>query len=235
MSTNDYRRSATSYALRGISGTDAVAFRALSERFSDSKLSGRALDLGCGSGRSTRFLKALNFETVGVDVSEAMVIEARKHDPGGEYHVYPAQGQIPFGDSYFDVILSTWVLLELSSKASLGGLLGEAARVLATGGRGFFVTNTADFYRHRWVSCEVDFPENEAPLHSGQTVKARLVPEGVMVTDVFWSDDDYREVLAAAKLRVAHAWHPKAPASDARWLDETRVAPYVIYEVEKTW
>ena len=73
MGTNDYQYSAANYALRGITGTDAIAFQALSERFTSLKLSGRALDLGCGTGRSTRFLKAFNMQAVGVDVSEAMI------------------------------------------------------------------------------------------------------------------------------------------------------------------
>ncbi|MDD3516801.1 MAG: class I SAM-dependent methyltransferase [Chromatiales bacterium] len=230
---DDYHHLARYYALRGITGTDALAFCAVSERIATSGLMGTALDLGCGSGRSTRFLKALSLDAVGVDVSEAMVAEARRLDPEGAYRVYRADERLPFADAAFDVLLSTWVVLELASREALARFFSEASRVLRVGGRGFFVANTEAFYAHRWVSCEVDFPENRAPLRSGQRVKARLMPEGVLVTDTFWSDADYRAAMTAAGLRVAQVRHPLAGDADGAWLDETRVAPWVIYEVER--
>jgi trans-aconitate methyltransferase len=46
---------------------------------------GKALDFACGCGRSTRFLKTLGFGTTGVDMSAAMLANARRRDPGGNY------------------------------------------------------------------------------------------------------------------------------------------------------
>ena len=102
-------------------------------------------------------------------------------------------------------------------------------------GRGFLVANTAEFYAHRWVSCDVDFPENQGPLRSGQTVKVRLQPEGVVVTDTFWCDADYQAAIRSAGLQAFRAGRPLAPETNplGAWLDETRVAPWVIYEVER--
>ena len=231
--TSNYQDAATSYAMRGITGTDAIAFRALAERITSLKLSGVALDLGCGAGRSTRFLKALGLQPVGLEVSEAMVTEARRLDPTGEYFTYRAHKALPFAHASFDVLLSTWVVLEIGSRSNLDTFFSQAARVLRHGGKGFIVTNTAAFYHHKWVSCDVDFPENQGPLQSGQRVKARLMPENVVVTDTFWSDEVYREALGHGGLTVIHAWHPLAPASETAWLDETRIAPWVIYEVDK--
>ncbi|GLH72776.1 hypothetical protein GETHLI_12780 [Geothrix limicola] len=45
----------------------------------------RVLDLGCGSGDHTRFLKALGFDVTGVDLSESQVEAARAADPEGRY------------------------------------------------------------------------------------------------------------------------------------------------------
>ena len=234
MSPDGYQNTAEDYARRDLSGTDALAFRFLAERIP--RLKARtALDLGCGAGRSTRFLKALGVPAVGVDVSEAMVAEARREDPSGQFVTYEQGAPLPFEDASFDLLVSTWVMLEISAHDRLELFLREASRVLRPRGRGFLVANTAEFYAHRWVSCDVDFPENQGPLRSGQTVKVRLQPEGVVVTDTFWCDADYQAAIRSAGLRVVQSRRPLASeeSPDAAWLDETRVAPWVIYEVEK--
>jgi hypothetical protein len=60
------------------------------------------------------------------------------------------------------------------------------------------------------------------PLQSGQRVKTRLLPEGIVVTDIYWSDEDYRFVFSEASLRVSHIWKPTAPQHESGWLDETK-------------
>jgi len=232
MLTNNYRNSATNYALRGLAGTDLLAFRAVAERIRELKLDGvNALDIGCGAGRSTRFLRDLGLRATGVDVSQSMILEARKLDPIGTYQLYDSIDPLPFKDLSFDVFLASWVVLEQSTRTALYRLVKEAARVLSAGGVGFIVANSPEFYRHRWVSCEVDFPGNKGFLVSGQRVTARLIPEGVTVTDVYWSDQDYQEAIQQSRLSIASVKYPKASETEAGWLDETRVAPWVIYEV----
>lgn len=233
MPTNDYRNSASDYALRDIVGTDALAFGLVAERIGRLELAGCALDLGCGTGRSTRFLKRLRLEAVGVDISDAMVAEARRLDSEGHYICCAPNTPLPFEDNVFDVLLSSWTIVELSEIGPLRKFVYEAARVLSRSGTGFIVANTAAFYGGRWVSCDVDFPENAIPLRSGQRVRTRLTPENVVVTDTYWSDEDYREAFARSGLRVAHAWKPLASPDDANWLDETKAPPFVVYELRK--
>jgi len=48
-----------------------LAFRDLPEILSAHVTGPRALDFGCGTGRSTRILRKLGFDVTGVDVSEA--------------------------------------------------------------------------------------------------------------------------------------------------------------------
>ena len=182
--------------------------------------------------RLTNDLSGLGFVGIAADYvlndPAGKIIEARVFVPG-TFGVEPAGAvhirvMSPGGDNF---------RLGLTK----GGVNGQI-RILQYGdtvtGNAFIVTNTADFYRHRWVTCEVDFPENAPPLRSGQTVKARLLPEGVVVTDVYWSDRDYRHALNGAGLDVRQVAYPKASVSDEEdWIDETRVAPWAIYEVEK--
>jgi glycine/sarcosine N-methyltransferase len=57
----------------------------LLERVLGAAPSRRMLDLGCGSGEHTRFLKALGFETIGVDASPSQLEAACLADSGGSY------------------------------------------------------------------------------------------------------------------------------------------------------
>ena len=226
----DYRQSAADYALREIAGTDLIAFRKIAARVAQLGLKGRALDVGCGAGRSTRFLKSLGFDADGADINEAMVREARKRDAAGTYRLCDAYKPLPATDNSFDVVLAMWVVLEIETRAELERFFAEIARVLRPRGVAFIVANTSGFYSGKWLSCEVDFPENRAPLRSGRRVLARLMPEGVVVKDIFRGDEDYRRALDSAGFTDIHGWTPLAPASEPGWRDETRVAPWIVYE-----
>jgi len=232
---SDYQDSAGDYSRRPFgAGTDALAFEALKVRLESLGCTGRAIDIGCGAGRSTRFLKELGFDAVGLDISPAMLKEALRQDMAGTYVPNVSTDSFPFPDESFDLALSTWAVPELATPAALDQFIREAARVLKPHGRLFVVTNRPEFYGHRWVSCEVDFPENRGTLVSGQSVTARLMPEGVVVKDYFWADHDYRNAFASAGLNVADVMCPTAPAGESGWLDETRIAPYIIYELIKS-
>jgi len=232
--SNDYDELASDFAHRKISGSDTIAFQVVANRVATLRPTGMALDLGCGTGRSTRFLKELGLQTAGLDLSESMIWEARRLDPEGRYLTYEPNTPLPFKDQSFEVLLASWVTVEIAELSDLQRLMFETARVLSSNGTGFIIANTADFYAGQWVSGDVDFPENKPPLQSGQRVKTRLLPEGIVVTDIYWSDEDYGDVFSEASLRVSHSWKPTAPQHESGWLDETRKAPFVVYEVRKT-
>jgi SAM-dependent methyltransferase len=61
----------------------------------------RALDVGCGTGLSTRALAQFAQEAVGVDVSEEM-LRARERDSRATY-VRAAAERLPFADATFDL------------------------------------------------------------------------------------------------------------------------------------
>ena len=95
---------AAAYAKLEFPGTYYLAFRDLPEilgrHVSGERAPGsacgtgkKALDFGCGTVRSTRFLRKLGFDAVGVDISEEMVGRARKIDPEGDYRLV-ADGEL---------------------------------------------------------------------------------------------------------------------------------------------
>ena len=83
---------ARSYAELGFPGTYGLAFRDLPALFARQVSGRRALDFGCGTGRSTRFLRGLGLEAIGADVSPPMLERARQLDPAGDYRAVPPDG-----------------------------------------------------------------------------------------------------------------------------------------------
>jgi len=232
MPSPDYKRQAHLYALRGMRGSDYIAFHEVASRglITNSKV----LDIGCGAGRSSRFLKELGNEVTGIDISEEMIIEARKSDPSGNYRLINRESPLPFTADQFDAFFSSWVLLEEGNQERIRMLLNDYARVIRCKGTGIVIVNTPEFYRGEWLSCQVNFPQNKGVLVSGQQVRAKLIPEGVEVTDYFWSDRDYKQFFKTANLNLIEEFRPLGKLSDSIvWKDEIQMAPYVIYLLRK--
>ena len=76
----DDEQRAGAYAGLEFPGTYYLAFRDLPSIFAEYVSGKRALDFGCGTGRSTRFLRSLGFEAVGIDISSPMLDKARELD-----------------------------------------------------------------------------------------------------------------------------------------------------------
>jgi SAM-dependent methyltransferase len=72
----DNARRAVAYSKLEFANTYHLAFRDLPEIFRTHVKGTAALDFGCGTGRSTRFLRGLGFDPVGVDISEEMLARA---------------------------------------------------------------------------------------------------------------------------------------------------------------
>ena len=86
------REYAEAYSRLEFPGTYYLAFRDLPSLFEKHIKGTRALDFGCGAGRSTRFLKQIGFDAIGVDISEGMLEQARQKDPGGDYRLIGTTG-----------------------------------------------------------------------------------------------------------------------------------------------
>ncbi len=103
--------------------------RAMTWRFGTTRAAGRALDLGCGTGRWTRWLDSWGGAATGVDLSPGMLAAADRAHP----YALGDVTSLPFRDGSFDLTLSVTVLLHLPPEAQARAV-AEIARVLAAGG-----------------------------------------------------------------------------------------------------
>ena len=93
---------------------------------------GRALDFGCGVGRLTRALGKRYDTAVGVDISEAMVAQARLLNgafPRCEFRVNATPDLSQFESDSFDFVYSSIVLQHLPSVADIARYIAEFLRV----------------------------------------------------------------------------------------------------------
>ncbi len=100
----------------------------------DLVVSGRVLDLGCGTGRHALWLAAAGAAVTAVDFSEGMLEEARRK-PGAaavRFVVHDLHRPLPFESSTFDLVVSGLVLEHLSD---LFAFFAEARRLLRADGR----------------------------------------------------------------------------------------------------
>src|SRR5688500_3723898 len=89
----------------------------------------RALDVGCGAGRSTAALDALAGQVVGIDPAVVMMEHRRSVAPRAAFVVGQAE-RLPFADTAFDLITAAGSL----NYADRSLALPEIARVLTRGG-----------------------------------------------------------------------------------------------------
>ena len=113
-------------------------YRQVAEEVSSKASSGKMLDIGTGPGNIPLEIarRSQNFEIKAVDISPAMVRIASKNAKDAELagHVhfqYGSAESIPFGDGYFDLIIST---LSFHHWAKPKECLKEIHRVLKNGG-----------------------------------------------------------------------------------------------------
>lgn len=227
---------AKAYATLEFPGTYSLAFRDLPQIISSHTKGTRALDFGCGTGRSTRFLKELGFETTGVDISETMLAEARSRDPHGDYRLVTNDGPTDLPNNSFDIVLSAFTFDNIPTMERKVTLFRQLGRVIKSTGRIINLVSSPEIYMHEWASFSTkDYPENR-DAKPGDAVRIIMTDVGDRrpVEDIIWPDDAYRETYAQAGLHILESHRPLATGNEPiAWVNETKVAPWVIYVLGK--
>jgi SAM-dependent methyltransferase len=115
---------ARAYATLEFPGTYYLAFRDVPALIHRNNHGSRALDFGCGTGRSTRFLGNLGLDVVGADISQAMLDQARALDPSGEYHLLRHNIAGEFAPGSFGLILAAFTFDNMPTETKTDALSG---------------------------------------------------------------------------------------------------------------
>jgi SAM-dependent methyltransferase len=173
------------------------------------RVSGRVLDVACGTGHGSRVLAAACSVT-GVDQDQSAVEQAQSQVPDGEF-VAANVPPVPFADATFDAITSFETIEHIDDDA---GFMRELRRVLRDGGHLLISTP------NRAVTSPND-PVPPNPFH----VREYLLPDfielartaGFANVDVFYQ----RQVPRRVPEHVANAVIARIPrlCQPGRWWD----------------
>jgi SAM-dependent methyltransferase len=131
----DDARRAESYAKLEFPATYYLAYRDLPEIISEHVKERTAIDFGCGTGRSTRFLRRIGFEAIGVDIARDMVRNAREIDPNGDYRLIGDGDLGQFRANAFDLVLSVFTFDNIPTMDRKVKLFTELGALLKSDGR----------------------------------------------------------------------------------------------------
>jgi len=228
----DDRTRADAYAKLDFPGTYYLAFRDIPAIIKRHVQGTKALDFGCGTGRSTRFLEGLGFDTMGIDISEPMLAQARERDPDGIYRLVPDGNLDELESGAYDLILSAFTFDNIPTMDRKVVLFESLKRALKDNGRIVSIVSAPEIYVNEWASFSTkDYPENRE-AKSGEAVKIVMldVEDRRPVEDIIWTDVAYDETYHHASLRVVDKRRPLAGSCEPfRWKSETIIAPWVVY------
>jgi SAM-dependent methyltransferase len=154
----------------------------------------RILDLACGTGTVAMALGREGFEVIGIDLSEAMLAEARrkqeKLDPKGTLRLSWRRGDMRtfLLDAPVDVVLCHYDSLNhLSNETELRATFLQVAQALKPGGLFLFDLNTLENFETFWNGSDSD----EGPNYRLRTTSCFNPDSGK--AEVTFHVDEYTE------------------------------------------
>jgi len=225
---------ADAYSKLEFANTYHLAFRDLPALIAkQAPRAGSALDFGCGTGRSTRFLRRLGYQVTGVDISPQMLAKANEIDPDGDYRLIPDDDTTALADRQFALILSAFTFDNIPGFGTKVQLLRRLRRLLdLASGVIVSIVSTPEIYLNEWASFSTKaFPENRvAKARDPVRIITTEFSDPEPAVDILCPDESYRAIYSEAGLEVVDVLKPLATRDEPfRWISETRIAPWVIY------
>ncbi len=234
--------------------TDEAPVRRIGQLLPDRPVTG--LDVGCGTGRYSRLLRASLMDgsrLVVSDVSAAMLAQLKAGHDGDARRVAPvlaAAEELPLRTASLDLVTA----FNCVHHFDLGRFLTAAARVLRPGGQLFIYTRTPQQNaRTIWGRYFPGFTEREQRLHSRAALREAIRATGglkVVATQTFRHPRSSTAGRLRAQAEGRHystfslytpqelrasiaAFLARLPSPEVRWVDEhllvVAISPEVVH------
>ena len=223
---------AESYSKLEFPNTYYLAYRDLPEIISKHVMGNEAIDFGCGTGRSTRFLKQLGFNVIGIDISQAMLELAKVIDKSGDYQLVSNGNYDHLGSDKFDLVQSIFTFDNIPGWENRIEILIGLRNLLKPSGKIICLDSTPELYMNEWASFTTkDFPGNWY-AKTGDIVRDIMidVEDRRPVEDIFWSERDYQRLFTLAGLEIESIYKPLGKEDEPfEWVSEKEIAPWMIF------
>jgi SAM-dependent methyltransferase len=227
---------AEAYSRLEFPNTYYLAYRDLPEIISRHITGNRAIDFGCGTGRSSRFLKRLGFNVTGIDISSDMLEIARNLDLSGDYQLVSNGNYDHLGKHHYDLIQSVFTFDNIPGWENRTHILIGLRDLMQETGRMICLDSTPELYLNEYASFTTkDFPENRM-AKTGDIVRCIMhdVEDKRPVEDIFWSVSDYKKLFCLAGLEIEETYKPLGYDNEPfEWISEKEIAPWMIFVLKK--
>jgi SAM-dependent methyltransferase len=225
-----------SYSKLEFPNTYYLAYRDLPAIISKHVNGSKAIDFGCGAGRSTRFLKKLGFQAIGIDISHDMLDRARELDTQGDYQLVNNAHYSHLGVERYDLVQSIFTFDNIPGWENRTQILTSLRDLLKPTGRMICLDATPELYINESASFTTkDFPENWN-AKTGDVVRDIMndVEDKRPVEDIFWTEEDYYTLFDLAGFEIEATYKPLGYKDEPfNWLMETQIAPWMIFVLKK--
>ncbi|CAH0537768.1 class I SAM-dependent methyltransferase [Vibrio marisflavi] len=219
------------YSKSTVSGTGFLAYRDVEKLLSKLNLKPkRALDLGCGSGRSIGVIKDLCDSVTGCDISELALKNTHKSHPDVEVFLNDLSSK-QYPSAKFDSIFSFLMFCHVDSLQSMSQELERCYNSLNEGGFLLIVkpnraVAVADFSSVQGVGTP---PELE-----GDCFNVHLKNVDLVVEDVYWKPETIQQECEKLGFSYLALHQPLGEIADNQpYRDEYHESPYFYLVMQK--
>ena len=218
------------YKKSTITGTGYLAFRDIEFFAKKNKADLKnVLDLGCGSGRSTSFLKKFCDEVNGCDINEKALENAKKNNPSSRFFLNNNENFYQF--SIYKSIFSILMFFHLSSEKEIKLELLKCFNSLDEDGFLFIINGNKNLYTKNYASVQ---GQGKVPNKDGDLTKIKLLNIDCEVEDYYWSADFIIKVAQSIGFIHMDIHMPLGVAQDpVDYKDEAVHPPYYYIALKK--
>ncbi len=124
--------------------------QAIIDQFRDDIYNKSILDIGCGAGRTARFLKTIGGKYTGIDYSEEAIIYCRHLHKDTRFIHCDARNMDCFEDEEFDVVIFPCNGIDSMDSTGRGRVIDEVFRLVKSGGLFILTTHNYRFLIETW-------------------------------------------------------------------------------------
>ncbi|WP_196887836.1 class I SAM-dependent methyltransferase [Aureivirga sp. CE67] len=213
------------------SGTYFLAFRDLPSLFEKYVKGNKAIDFGCGAGRSTLYLKMQGFETIGIDISDEMLALAKINDPEGTYYKVENGDYRFLGEKEFDLVMAMHTFDSIAPAELRIQILKGLKELLNENGVVFLVAAAEELWKNDSFSFAMNLEVNKK-ANAGEPVYAKLknMPNHEWIKNYNWTKEDYVKQIKESGFEILEIHDTIGKPEDGIcWIIEEKIAPFQIY------